>query len=303
MSKIIWPKTFPNHNKMIDILKRTIQTSWQCNLSNEEIERWLDNFTGKVFNKEDERRIALWMLCNFIYYNEDEINHLCKILYKQLIHDLALKEHIEDIQNIKKLLDYTYFAAIGEAGESGGLLLYFFRQEAKLSIDRFCYPTHIPSDEMNVAVFIDDVILSGTTASRFFSKHLKNVTYKRIYYLTLFATKEAIEKIKQFDITILCCNMLDERDKCFSEKSIMFRNYPSLRDKAEKIAKYYGEFLETENPLGYKDGQLCFGFHYNIPNNTLPIFWSTSNNWYPIFMRKEKIHNVRSRNDEFDKYI
>ena len=302
MEKIDWPEGFPNSDKMIEILKKTIQTSWQCDLSSEEIERWLANFTGEVFEEAEEKNMALWMLCNFTYYNEHEVNHLCRMLYKQFIHDLAQKENIKDVQEIKTLLDSTYFAAIGEAGESGGLILYFFRQEAKLSLDRFCYPTNVPNGENYIAVFIDDVTLSGGTAARFFYNHLQKITYKRIYYITLFATKTAVEKLEDLGITVICCNLLDERDRCFSEKSIMFYNYPTLREKAEIMAKYYGEKLEKGKALGYKNGQLCFGFNYNIPNNSLPIFWS-SNDWYPIFMRKEKIQNVKNRNDEFERYI
>lgn len=302
MEKIEWPEGFPSVDKMVEILKKTIQTSWQCDLSSEEIEHWLANFTGEVFDEVEERNLALWMLCNFTYYNEQEVNHLCRMLYKQFIHDIAKKENIEDVQEIKTLLDSTYFAAIGKAGESGGLLLYFFRQEAKLSIDRFCYPTHVPYGENNIAVFIDDVTLSGGTAARFFYNHLQDAKYKRIYYITLFATETAVEKLEGLGITVICCNLLDERDKCFSEKSIMFYNYPTLREKAELMAKHYGEKLEKGKALGHKDGQLCFGFNYNVPNNSLPIFWS-SNNWYPIFMRKEKIQNVKNRNDEFERYI
>lgn len=302
MDKIDWPEGFPDYEKMIEILKKTIQTSWQCDLSSEEINCWLSNFTGEVYEIEDERKMALWMLCNFTFYNEYEVNHLCRILYKQFIHDLSQKEEIENIEDIKTLLDSTYFAAIGEAGESGGLLLYFFRQEAKLSIDRFCYPTHVPAGENNIAVFIDDVTLSGGTAARFFYKHLEKVSYKRIYYITLFATETAMKKLEDLGITVICCNLLDERDRCFSEKSIMFYNFSMLREKAEKMVRHYGEKLEKGKALGHRNGQLCFGFNYNIPNNTLPIFWS-NNNWYPIFMRKEKIQNVKSRNDEFERYI
>ena len=305
MNNNVQQDSLPNQEEMIEIIKKTIQTSWQCDLTYDDIIRWLSNFTGEVFDLNEERSIALWMLCNFTYYNKKEVNHLCKLLYKYLIHDLASKECDNDALNLTDLLDHTYFSALGEAGESGGLLLYFFRQEANLSIDRFYYPSRIPIGKENIAVFIDDVTLSGGTATRFFHNYLKmkKDKYKKIYYLTLFATKKAIEKIKDIEISVLCCNMLDERDKCFSENSIMFLNYPLIREKAKQMAKHYGEKLETKKyALGYKDSQLCFGFNYNIPNNTLPIFWS-SNNWYPLFMRKEKIQNVKCRNDEFERYI
>ena len=43
-------------------------------------------------------------------------------------------------------------------------------------------------------------------------------------------------------------------------------------------------------PLGFNDGAYLIGFEYNTPDNTLPIFWGTSNNWKPIFTRYEKIY-------------
>ncbi len=300
MEKIIWPETFPNEEKMFDILLTTIQTSWHCDLLIENINQWLNNFSGEVFDKADEKLIALWLLCNFTYYNDDEISHLCRLLYKKLLHILALNECNNDEKKLKELLNHTYFSSIGEASESGGLLLYYFRQATSIPLDKCLYPPSI-SEKVNIAVFIDDVSLSGGTALRFYHNYLENHEYK-IYFIILFATKKAIEKIENNGITVICCNLLDERDQCFSDKSIMFRNYPSLREKAEKMAKHYGNKLEKGNALGYKGGQLCFGFNYNIPNNTLPIFWS-SNNWYPIFIRKEKIQNDKNRNDEFEKYI
>lgn len=302
MEKIEWPKDFPNMETMIEMLKKTVQSSWKCDLTSDDIYKWLNNFCGELYNRDDEQRIALWMLCNFTYYNEYEVSHLCKVLYKQLMHDIVVTADVHEHDEIRELLDNTYFAAIGKAGESGGLLLYFFRQEASLSIDRFMYPTNIPKGENHIAVFIDDVTLSGGTAARFFYEQLQKCDYKKIYYITLFATEEAIEKLQKLGIKVICCNRLDERDKCFSDKSIMFLNYPSLREKAKGLAKHYGLKIEKEKPLGHRDGQLCFGFNYNIPNNTLPIFWS-ENNWHPIFPRKEKIQNVGRRNSEFERYI
>ena len=302
MEKIKWPKGFPNCEKMIEIIKKTDQTSWQCDLSIEDINRWLSNYTGEIFDKNDEQRLALWMLCNFTYYNIHEVKHLCRIMYKKFVHDLISQEKIENVQTLKDILNSTYFSAIGKAGESGGLLLYYFRQETKLSQDRFSYPGCVPTGNDNIAVFIDDVCLSGGTAERFYHNYLKETTFKRIYYIMMFATKEAVKKIKNLGISVICCYLLDERDQCFSTKSIMFFNYPLLREKAALMSKYYGEKIEKGKPLGHKDGQLCFGFFYNIPNNSLPIFWS-SNNWHPIFVRKEKIQNVKRRKDEFGRYI
>lgn len=302
MKQSFWPKKFPDNNTMMELLKRTIETSWKNEMAVEDIHKWLSNFSGEVYDAEVERRIALWMLCNFIYYNESEINYLCRIVYKYFLHDIAKTLKINDIDTLKQTLSNAYFAAMGSAGESGGLLLYHFRQESGLSIDRFFYPTNIPEDSNRIVVFIDDVTLSGGTASRFFYQNVSKLKFKRAYYLTLFASEDAIKKIKEHGIKVVYATPLGERDQCFSSQSLMFSEFPNLREIAKEIAQKYGEKLDPSRPLGHKNGQYCFGLSYNTPNNTLPIFWS-DNNWYPLFKRKEKIQNVRQREDAFDKFI
>ena len=124
---IEWPTNFPTEEDMKDILKETITTVWRIDLTVTEIDEWLNNFCGKVYSKEDERRLALWLLCNFTYYNEQEVNQLCKQLYKKLIHDIALTGQITNQEELEEVLGKTYFSAIGQAGESGAMILYFFR--------------------------------------------------------------------------------------------------------------------------------------------------------------------------------
>ena len=58
------------------------------------------------------------------------------------------------------------------------------------------------------------------------------------------------------------------------------------------------EKIDSENPLGYKNGEYAFGFFYNTPDNTLPIFWGTNNGWCPIFKRYDK--NYKRKNLEIN---
>ena len=46
------------------------------------------------------------------------------------------------------------------------------------------------------------------------------------------------------------------------------------------------------HPLGFADGQHLFGFYYNTPDNTLPIFWCKSPNWSPAFVRYGKVYGI-----------
>ena len=178
MSEFVFPNGFPSEEKMLDILKKTIEKSWRVDLSIDEIEAWLSNFSGKVFESSVERKLALWLLCNFTYYNEDEVNHLCGILYKKLVHQLLIDKCLKTAEDAESCIRNTIFTSIGGASESGGLLLYHFRQEAHLDLERFIFPTGIAETTYDTIVCIDDVMISGGTASRFFYHYQEKLSEK-----------------------------------------------------------------------------------------------------------------------------
>lgn len=301
---IEFPANSPTIDTMISILHKTIENSWKINIDFSEIEAWQKNFTGKVYSMDDERRLALWLLCNFTFYSIEDVNHLCKILYKKFIHDLAVRNKFTTQQEIEEELKKVCFSSIGSASESGGLLLYHFRQEANLSLDRFFYPTSFTSSKDNTLVFIDDATLSGGTGLRNFYNQLSSVPNKHIYYLTIIASEEAVKRLNEKGITVLYCSLVDDRHKCFTENSMTFHMFSELREYTMKIADTYGKAIvepPTES-LGYKNGQYNFGFYYNTPNNTLPIFWSNKN-WTPIFSRKEKLQNAKQLHFIASRYI
>lgn len=302
MSGITFPLSFPTEEEMLVVLKKTIEKSWRTDLDIDDINEWLRNFTGKVYPIEAERRLGLWLLCNFTYYNEDEVNYLCHVLFQKLVHRLLIDNRLESEEDAERCIQNTAFTSIGEASESGGLLLYHLRQEAKLDLDRFIFPTGIGTTACDNIVCIDDAMISGGTASRFFYNHKSEIADKTIYYISLITTDIAIEKMRDQGITVISCIKLDDRNRMFSEKSLAFFKYPSLLPCAKKMAEEYGKAIEPQKPLGYKDGQYAFGFYYNIPNNSLPIFWSTDN-WNPILPRKEKYQNAKQARRQYGFYI
>lgn len=242
------------------------------------------------------------MLCNFTYYNETEVAYQCKLLFKYLLHRLIIDEDMETEEQINTCLNCLHFTSIGNASESGGLVSYIFRQEASLSIDRFFFPTALNTTDKDIVICLDDVIVSGGTALRFLYNNLQGIKCKKMYYLTLVTSDEAIERLSQAGIEVIYCSKLDPRNKLFSTESLCFFKFPEMLDYAKNVAFEYGSRIEPKYILGHKDGQYAFGFYYNVPNNCLPIFWS-KNNWTPIFERKEKYQNVREINRTFDPFI
>ena len=303
MEELLLPEEFPTSEKLMNRIQDTISFSWGIKDFNESnILLWLDNFTGEVFPVETEKRIALWLLANYTYYNEKEIEHLCKILYKKFIHKLAVNEALNKEGLLQKMKDLCYIP-LGNASESGGFIAYEFRKQAKIGIDRFFYPNEVSNFDGNTAVFIDDVTLSATQAKDPIVSFMKENKMDNVYLLAIIASQTAVKELKSHGITTISCIEVDERDKCFSEHAILFYKFKNLQEPILKMCTHYGEKINNKYPLGYMNGQYLFGFFYNTPNNTLPIFWSSYYGWKPIFERKGKILNDARIWKTFEKFI
>ena len=137
------PTNFPSKEVLIRVLQRTIEKSWKNNLMDRDIQEWLSNFKGEVFEEKLEQQLALWLLCNYTFYNQEDVRHLCKILYNTFFHQLIIDFSLSSEKEINKFMNRVNYAAIGRASESGNYLLYDFRQEADLNIERFFYPTNM----------------------------------------------------------------------------------------------------------------------------------------------------------------
>jgi len=83
---IDFPCNFPNVDDMFEIVRKTEEISWKSGLDEKTIDEWLANYNGSVFSAENERRLALWLLCNYTYFSPVDLNYLCKILYNRFVH-------------------------------------------------------------------------------------------------------------------------------------------------------------------------------------------------------------------------
>jgi hypothetical protein len=299
-------KDIPSHVILLDILRKTISTAW--NIGNKihqpSINNWLNNFTGEALCTKDlvqseaeklEKQLALFLLCNFVYYNENEIKHLTRVMFDNYIHKVFSLQGVETVNddNINTLLAKTQFTLLGRISESSSYLLYHFRQENDLSKENFARKKATEN-----IVLVDDFSITGSQAAGYIDSHkndnLKDTTSKKIFVLLMIATKDAIielEKIK--DITVLPCIVLDNKSKAFSDESIVFDGYdPKIKKQAKKMCEYYGGKIVTLDhdmtALGFGGGEYMFGSYYNIPDNTLPIFWASENNWNYLFKRYNK---------------
>jgi len=294
----------PSEKELFKKLMLTKDFIWKNNFSQDDIENWLSNFKGCVFGIQHERQIALWLLSNFVYYNIAEVKHLCKTLFRDFIHYMLINENQKQTirKSLKDILKESRFYPLGGAGESGAYIMYYFRQENNLSKKMISQPDKLPN--IKNKIFVDDVTISGNQAEKYLKEYIDD--NKNIFLLTLISTYESVELLEKKNIKVISCITLDERSKCFSEMSDIFNNYINKLDDCKKFAIEYGvkslEFHDMEmDPLGYNGGEYTFGFFYNTPNNTLPIFWADNSGWKPIMKRYEKRIHFKS-NGKLEKY-
>lgn len=290
--------------KLKELLFKTSVIAWDYKMPEKTVDKWLENFDGSVIGDvEAEKKIALWILLHFVFYTDSDVRHLCKTIYDEYIHHKLIEykenntlKHLSVTEKIMHILHDTLFVALGNDSESGANILYFFRQENKLSKESF----EIDSEkEFENLVFIDDVTISGDQASKYIKSY--NIKRKNTYLLTFIATTDAISYFTKTgnDIKLINSIFLDERAKCFSDMSYVFSesNTRQFISIAKQMSQAYGTLIMKghaymeKHPLGFSDGQYLFGFYYNTPDNSLPIIWCDINNWKPAFKRYNKMYS------------
>lgn len=298
---------------------------WGKNVSDIQIQEWLNNFSGKFAgDNEREKLSSLHLLSQYMFFDQTEIRAMLRSLYRDLFYKPLIQEikksglsTLEEIQTeYNSCLSRTRFSGIGNSSESSCLLLYFFRQEFEFSKELFidtCSIYNFDSRGNNIGlkrtqdgqdiehyIFIDDLAASGDQAYGFFTNSIQYHLIKeknpnaRIYYFTLFNTPESRELFKNGlpDIEFRTVFELDDTYKVYSEES---RYFPPIKNDNEFLHTEEKNFVHSmckyysNNALecGYGDSQLLLSFFYNTPDNTIETIWNDVN-WNPVFKRYQK---------------
>jgi hypothetical protein len=322
----------PLFDKLRNKIYAYYQTIWREKWKEGIDQDWLNNFMDTDEDiMERERLNMLYLLSKFMYFGNEELRQLLLSLYRDLF-KYPIVESIRmsnsdtiDTKFIERTfeneLNATRFLGVGNPSESGVHMLYYFRQECKLSKQYFIntseifttnkiteeYPgktirtylkSEISNKDVKRYVFIDDFCGSGSQATDYLKNLVENMKFENptleINYLMLFSTEYGINEVRKLGVFNIVESVftIDETFKTFSEESRYFKVTPdALIEKAfsRATALKYGTNLFNP-PFGYGNCELLLGLYHNTPDNSLPIFWSERNDWKPIFKRYNKIY-------------
>lgn len=318
--RIEYDDVIENYKSQIEKLSLWL---WGNRIKEKHINLWLENF-NESDNPSKEKQLALTLLNQFMFYDLREVRQALKSIFKDLYLAPYISEYrrkynsysMKDYTNyIETTLKKTRFLGVGNPSESSSLLLYFFRQKNNISKDYFTESCQFlienpENNDIENLVYIDDLSGSGSQATKNLSKIIdrirairkKSNTSIRISYFTLFATSDALRYLKDFEGEDNE-KLFDRVDSIFeldSTYKVFSKDSRYISDKEEStffkqlckdnyLKKCQVEDIQTTGECGYGNTQLLLGFFYNIPNNTLPMFWSNNPpDWHPLFKRYNK---------------
>ena len=149
-------------------------------------------------------------------------------------------------------------------------------------------------------VVFDDYIGSGHQIKNFitnvvcklYEQYYSNLDETYILSLYISENGESYLGSKLSDWNIIS----QPREKAFRRRGSVFGYEKSMRKIREFCHEYGEQFFiwdidkegqkkKTTISMGYKNSQELISFCYRTPNNTIPIIWSSANDWYPLFPR------------------
>ncbi len=260
-------------------------------ISEEQVRRWLEQF-----GDFGDQRLMFEILRHVRFYTADNIRAKMRDA-----HGIVVRGLIHRIEREKRKRSDVLISYLDSFGKSGAYYAKLYADENDIYVANIIEPAKLVTaaaarPDTQVIVFIDDFIGTGSQACENFrklnAKHgdfLRNLDV-RMYFVSIsgFATaqKNVIKVLEELDlpISVHLCDPLDESAKCFSEESKVFSS-PADRLKAKEIVDRYSLRLGSSFPQDYGQRQGAVVFENSCPNTTLPILWSESINWVPIFKR------------------
>ena len=281
---------------LIDKLDKVkeVHNSWKSSISFDDVVKWILQFDSEDYD------LAIRIIEHINFLSFGDIKNALSIAYSKLI-----RKSIE--KGTKITHKNTLFAGLGDNGKSGSMISYHFRVINELSEENFNDNEElIETGDIENIVLIDDILSTGFQASREIIKLTEKLTpfgVKNIFLLTVCGMKDGIIKV-------------EEETKAYTFSAIEYSSKDTIidldgkfyqglsieeRERYKSRIEYYGKVAYQKQPFGFGHVGGFIAFDFNTPNTTLPLIWSDSNSWIPLFKRARRINGINSYYRQFEK--
>lgn len=279
-------------NEIVTLLKTWAPFKGQ-GISEDRVRAWLEQF-----DSVEEQRAMFTLLQGLRYYSNEYMRGKMKEVHSIVERGLP---PLSVSPNRRRRSDILV-SYLDSPAKSGSQFARLYASEASIYHRNVVEKGQLVEElrereDIRRLVFIDDFVGSGGTVTSYIGdladKIADLVLEKdiRVFLIVLVAFHEGWGRVEDlldtlpFHVSSAYCVLLDETDQCFSETSQIFPD-EAQRELALTVARRQGIRLEKQIPLGYGDFGLAVVFEHNCPNNSLPILWSESSTWRPLFKRQ-----------------
>jgi hypothetical protein len=274
---------------------RTIVDAWKVykgrRIAIEDVRRWLGQLGSNV-----EQRLMFKLLAKLRFFSEDQIRQRLATLQQMISRDVAFRYE----GKVPRLRDII-ISYLDSPGKSGFQYAKLYGEENKIYYENIQEPARAlksarGDNTVKALVFIDDFLGTGQSAISYLLGmrdellELEKTRAIPVFLCVVAGFQEAANAIEQelgqknMRLSVRIAEPLNDTDKAFSNQHGIFCDADEC-EKAKRLSSDLGARLEPKHPLGYGSSEALVVFERSCPNNTLPIIWSSSNNWAPLFKR------------------
>lgn len=266
-----------------------------------DFEQKLSEFIGqkKLCEHVEIRELLLELISEYKYYSKKNVEEIFVGFYNQITETIKLDERYTIYTHIPSEKDLS----------RGNSSLFFLNKffdvnyiESKRNIDitslylqglndktknPYCTPksyrkiTHIDN-----VICLDDFSGSGKTIKEFLKKSAELIKDKKVIIFLIHITDIAKNVINQ---AFARYGYTDFQLLYYHKSDNIFSSHSKYALKKELIRVFEQDQLASEFPLGFNGSSSLVTFFRNSPNNTLSSYWWQSEEWHPLFPRKEDV--------------
>lgn len=265
------------NNKNIDDQFLKCIEEWSKEELDARLEKALDVYDEWVKHFQDEEKILIAnLLENYNYYTYGKIQQILKRLHEQIVVQYGISSENSVISVIRKkdgrfCSSWKYWISYMDIS---GLSNDVFYDSLNDIDDKYW-------ENISNVVFVDDCSGSGETVTKFLDRQNKDFSNKHIFIVIIEMLEEAKIHIKRYaeekklNIVpipyIIKCKAFEGEDRKTRQRFCMMSHRINVQNK------YIWGFKQTE---------ALMAFYNNTPNNSLGIFWYSSEGYEPIFPRR-----------------
>jgi len=277
------------------------------------------NFTSWVsqFQTQNEKFFCACLLSRLIFRSKNQTYSLITSLFQSNLNNQCF-ENIENqghlIANLTQRSDpnIRLTPVINDDDpptKSGPLIIRYAKKRFNLNEKWMIWASKLPNlfkmKKNYKIIFIDDFCGTGKQFDKFFQQILESTAENevlfwkmiqeneiKIIYAPLISFENGLNylKIKYPFIKFTCSELLTENNSFFNKT--YWNEISDNKIESEHVQNWLTEFWKSKGfakssiPIfGYENMGLTIGFEHGTPNNTLPIFWQSNQNWKPLLER------------------